>query len=548
MSDHKSPDAYDKLSDTLDKKLLDFNIGMLKVVAAMLVRPLAMCTEPFFRKNFGERYFTENTFIVSMGIWAVGAELLNFLYPPQPTPLQNWLFYHANLQKLADELRARNFVGVVCFIYSYMAFKQLVVTRMRQRAGQIWHSMSRGESLFGTENTVRDMIIAALIAGFLWIAAPHLCAIFLFSLIASYYLQAKQQSSVYSRYLDAMDAKIEAEHFQRTLEKGEPPKDTDGLYGPLPKRFKGEYRTRVARVAAGGPFDPNAPDQRQAITRAASVASVSPVQTPPDGSQPSPSFTGASDKAKEILTSKQFITLAVVTLIIAVCAYAGSSLYRVFASREKPKVVAPMPVVQPAQQAVIPTPSPPTDQTAPVVENPVPEPPPVQAAAHVVAPSPPPVDTAALALAALKKQREEEQQKAAQQRQNTIDQFYKTLSEKTAELAKLQTDTQAQLDANTNKIAKVSWLRRTSLRHQNEKNRLAIQKALLTQQQSLNLVGDSIRVYAANTNDDPSQVTGDFQIYDQTQADISGKIKTIMDAMDDAISGNDGNSGIIQIR
>ena len=207
-----------------------------------------------------------------------------------------------------------------------------------------------------------------------------------------------------------------------------------------------------------------------------------------------------------------------------------------------------MPVVQPAQQAVIPTPSPPTDQTAPVVENPVPEPPPIQAAAPVVAPAPPPVDTAALALAALKKQREEEQQKAAQQRQNTIDQFYKTLSEKTAELAKLQTDTQAQLDANTNKIAKASWLRRTSLRHQNEKNRLAILKALQTQQQSLNLVGDSIRVYAANTNDDPSQVTGNFQIYDQTQADISRKIKTIMDAMDDAIAGNSGNSGLIQIR
>ena len=86
------------------------------------------------------------------------------------------------------------------------------------------------------------------------------------------------------------------------------------------------------------------------------------------------------------------------------------------------------------------------------------------------------------------------------------------------------------------------------MRHQNEKNRLAIMKALQTQKQSLNLVGDSVRAYAADPNGDPGQVTGNFQIYDQTETDISGKIKTIMDAMDDAIAGNSGNSGLIQIR
>ena len=86
------------------------------------------------------------------------------------------------------------------------------------------------------------------------------------------------------------------------------------------------------------------------------------------------------------------------------------------------------------------------------------------------------------------------------------------------------------------------------MRHENEKHRVAIMKALQTQQKSLNLVGDSVRVYAADTNGDPSQVTGNFQIYDQTEADISGKIKAIMDAMDDAIAGNSGNSGLIQIR
>ncbi len=557
MSDHKSPDAYDKLSDTLDKKLLDFNIGMLKVVAAMLVRPLAMCTEPFFRKNFGERYFTENTFIVSMAIWIAGASLLNLVYGQgqEGTPLQNWLYYKLHFEKLAVEIKARYIVNVVCFLYSYMAFKQLVVTRMRQRTGHIWHSMSRGESLFGKENAVRDMIIAAIIVGVLWIAAPHLCAIFVLSQVASYYLSAKQQSSIYSRYLDQMDAKIEAEHFQETMDKGVPPKDTDGLYAPLPKRFKGEFRTRIARVASGGPFDPNAPDQRAAVKGSASVASVSPSQTRPAVSQPSsqitPDFIDAVLKFKQIVTSKGFIRVAVIIMVLAGLAYAGTAIIQYFNSHTKPAVVASVAPSRPNQPQVIPAESPPVAQPVPTTRIQESESPPTQAAPPVAAPAPPPVDTAALERAALEKQRQEEQARLARQHQQSVDQFNTTLSQKVAELAQAQADSNARLNNYTNKIAKASWLRRGYLRRDNLKARELVKNELQNQQDTLNLLQDSMRSFSSDTNADPNQVVQTIQAYDETTAAISRNINLILQKMDDEISGNDvnsGNSGLIQVR
>jgi DMSO/TMAO reductase YedYZ heme-binding membrane subunit len=53
--------TYEKLNDTLDKKMLDFNLKILGLAASLLFRPLALASEPFFRKNMGERYFTGTT-------------------------------------------------------------------------------------------------------------------------------------------------------------------------------------------------------------------------------------------------------------------------------------------------------------------------------------------------------------------------------------------------------------------------------------------------------------------------------------------------------
>lgn len=244
---------YKKLTDTLDKKLLDFNLKFLGVFLGILVKPLAMCTEPFFRKNFGQRYFTENTLCLSGFIWAFALFFERNFGGGEDSPAQRFL-HRDNLNLLAGWSSPQHVGLAVLIAYCVLAFKQIAISKRRQKAGEIWYSLGRGESLFGREDRFRDVLFAAFAVVVLWFLFPVLSVIFAASQATSYYLEAHQQASLYNRYLDAMDAKIEAEFLQRALDKGEPPVSTEGLYCPLPKSFQGQYRSRVARVVAGGPF------------------------------------------------------------------------------------------------------------------------------------------------------------------------------------------------------------------------------------------------------------------------------------------------------
>jgi len=244
---------YDKLTDTLDKKMLDFNLKLLGVLGSLLIKPLAMCTEPFFRKNFGERYFNGNTYTVSIALWLVAQKFSGVTLTGEPPKVQMWLL-NGSHDSLANAISPEHIAWVMVIVYAILGMWSLGSSRSRRIAGEVWHSMSRGESIFGQEEVALDIFVAVLIVVFFGFTAPALALLFFASQFASYYLAAKQQASFYSRYLDAMDAKIEAEYLQRALDKGEPPSETDGLRCPLPTAFKGKHRTRVARVVAGGGF------------------------------------------------------------------------------------------------------------------------------------------------------------------------------------------------------------------------------------------------------------------------------------------------------
>jgi hypothetical protein len=139
------------------------------------------------------------------------------------------------------------------FAYGFLAMKNFTARFKREARGIAWHSMSRGESLFGSENRWRDIGITVGAIMFLNIFAPPIGFLFFVSRCAAGYLYKKQQASLYARYLDAMDAKIEGEYLEKALRDGDPATATMGIYGPLPKRFVGEHRANVARGAAGAP-------------------------------------------------------------------------------------------------------------------------------------------------------------------------------------------------------------------------------------------------------------------------------------------------------
>jgi len=142
--------------------------------------------------------------------------------------------------------------AAVVILFCFLAWLNINAVSGRQTSGQTWHSMSRGESLYGSENSTRDRAITVVTSLILFSVAPFVGLLFGLSRFFSRYLIVQEQKSVYARYLDAMDAKLEAEHLERALRDGVPPRTTEGLYNPLPKRFTGEHRANVARVVAGG--------------------------------------------------------------------------------------------------------------------------------------------------------------------------------------------------------------------------------------------------------------------------------------------------------
>ena len=243
------PTAYDRFSDSLDQKLLDFNLKVLVLLVTLIWKPLAICTDPFFRKNFGERYLTGTSVLVAFIIWGI-AEKMSKLTSFLENPIER-IFYDAQWYKTAEWLHTHDVSGKVAygisFAYGFIAMTHFLWIYWRRTTPQRWHSMSRGESIFGTENKLRDGIIAFVAIGVLGIFAPPISFLFFCSRMSSFYLTRKQEQSLYTKYLNQIDKKIEAELLQRALDKGEPPRLTDGLYAPLPKQFKGEHRTNVAK-------------------------------------------------------------------------------------------------------------------------------------------------------------------------------------------------------------------------------------------------------------------------------------------------------------
>lgn len=238
-----------ELDKSLDRKIIDFNFQALGFIAAILFKPLATATDPLFRSNLGERYFTVTSFFLGQILWWIAAilgKLSGYLVPD--------LLFGVGAHRLADWVAKHNYpasIGFVLWIYFCIRGGMVLGAALRrQRDGIPWHSMSRGTLLFGNIQTEYFFFIS--VGMLLLFFAPMLGLFFVVSRLLSYYLAAKEQHALYARYLDAMDAKLQAEFLEKSLRDGEPPQTTDGIYTPLPKRFQGQHRSNVAKTIVSG--------------------------------------------------------------------------------------------------------------------------------------------------------------------------------------------------------------------------------------------------------------------------------------------------------
>ena len=154
--------AYNKLSETIDGKILDFNFKILALLASLIIKPLALATEPFFRRNFGERYFTGTGFFISIVLWNLVQKASDGVHSLAGSPLEQMLL-NAHLNYVVDWMQVHNIPGrvawVVSFAYGFLAWQNYARIKTRRQTGRQWYSMSRGESIFGSENKIRDILI-----------------------------------------------------------------------------------------------------------------------------------------------------------------------------------------------------------------------------------------------------------------------------------------------------------------------------------------------------------------------------------------------------
>lgn len=287
------------LEDQLAKKLGD---GVLKaakqifmVVLIFIFASAATATDPYFRKRLGERYFTPIRALMSFFAWSVVTSMTGYPY----------------LSRHADP-PARVAI-IACFVswsYVTMALIRLGGIRKRRFAGEIWHSRSRGESVFGSENALRDFAIEVVITGGLCFCSYYYAAFFALSRIMGYMADAAARAEFYNRYLDIQDAKIEAQYMETALREGLAPDHTLGIFNPLSRGFKGEHRANIARVVAAGQFGATSADDAPLVAK--------PVPATPQA--PSAVVENTKKIAQRIastLGSKRFLVLCAIVILAA---------------------------------------------------------------------------------------------------------------------------------------------------------------------------------------------------------------------------------------
>lgn len=327
---------YEKLADSLDKRMLDFNLKILAFLASILLRPLAACTQVIFRQNLGERYFNETTMILSAILWIIpqlfgwpAVRMRNgWLHELGYRRLETWLSGHVDAKMAL-------FTFITSAVFWFFASRNLAQTRQRQADGVAWYSMSRGESRFGNENASRDFAISFVVSAVLLFFAPSFGFLFIASRVAGYYLYVKEQQAYYQRYLDEMDAKIMAGHLEPALNGKQPPRQTGGLNCPLPARIKGERRVHVAKVVAAGAFvrqATNTPPHAPAPTASSAPTATGP-GIPPQSYQPVGSgevtqpIKSAVQTVAPFLKSKLFRNLVLIVIALVVGKYVFQNIH-----------------------------------------------------------------------------------------------------------------------------------------------------------------------------------------------------------------------------
>lgn len=238
--------------DTLEKGIVDFNKNVGKKVAADITsrtyNALSKATEPIFRRNMGERYFTSAALSSSEALWFAAG-----LASCATGSLPGWVCRLMGMDQLVVLLCHFGIPALtgIAFLYYYSRFgKESLQSMAEYRSeGKTYHSKSRGVPRWeeSKDRSIRIRVSLALL-----LLAPVMGVAFIISLGISASLEQKQQTALHDRYLDMLDQQIEGELLQDAL-LGKCPPEVTFLYKPLSEKLSPELRENIAAAAVGKP-------------------------------------------------------------------------------------------------------------------------------------------------------------------------------------------------------------------------------------------------------------------------------------------------------
>jgi hypothetical protein len=243
---------------------------IFSVIATLLLRGLAVFSNPLFRKNLGERYLNPFALLGVGGLWLL-ALILSWPFGMSITAL-------IITRGSVSGTHWVSMLTVLAYAGAWIHFirADLQAAIQRHTEGRPTHSYSFGEARLSKEE---DLLAKFGLFGLFLLAAAPLAFAYIASLGASYMQGKFQEAELYGRYLDAVDAMIETEQLESAL-LGVTPVSNTHLIKPLSNNLPDSIRKNVAAAAAGNVARGLAqPPQTVKIPTISSVAATTPTGT-----------------------------------------------------------------------------------------------------------------------------------------------------------------------------------------------------------------------------------------------------------------------------
>lgn len=230
-----------------------------------IARPLTLTTGVFFRRNFGERYFTIPQVIMAAAVvllaaLATQAVGLGNVWPKANAPSDSFsVSPMRNAQPpVAVSRHSQGYEGwIVGLIWvaalAGAAVEQAQEMRRRDHAGRRWHSYSPGVPRAPWCDTLgASLITIAAATAFWWFGLYAFAGLAVISMMLSLVTEHAARRALWNKMLDVIDAQIESDQLQRAVDEHAGPMQNEGLTLALPARARKQFSSATAAKPAAG--------------------------------------------------------------------------------------------------------------------------------------------------------------------------------------------------------------------------------------------------------------------------------------------------------